>query len=374
MNFSYEELYHMYGQYDTLITITFQYNSEAYKIFGSTLMGDIIYTEDERNELEGLLKENPVPRTDRKIRVLPSSVIKITQEQYERAERYGFLASDIYEIMSYNKPRQNNFVAKEKKEIQNTIVISTKSNRRELNQILFGFLNARVKRNTPLSPEEKYKFLGLARHFGEDITVDPYKQFNDNESAIRYHELNTKLTDLTIEGDDIKDYAKLISERYDEREKLIKLEIEKSGGKIEAIAKKYGDEVKNLKSAAHGFEEEIILFGEKLVFLDLERFLHIYARHVEETHVGDGFGEKTIFQYKYDDILRIIKAVVESESDAIQEHFKTKPNRNFVRMGKRSIYYEGHYYRVDIEPTGRLLTFHPYNNNEERDADGEGQD
>ena len=374
MNFSYEELYFMYGQYDTLITITFQYNSEAYKIFGSTLMGDIIYTEDERNELEDLLKENPVPRTDRKIRLLPSSVVKITAEQYEQAERYGFLASDIYEIMSYNKPRQNNFVAKEKKEIQNTITININSNRRELNQLLFGFLNSRVKRNTPLSQEEKYKFLGLARHFGEDISVDPYKQFNDNEAAIRYYELNAKLTDLTIEGDDMKEFAKLLVERYDEREKLIKLEMERSGGKIEAVAAKYGDEVKNLKKAAHGFEEEIILFGEKLVFLDLERFLHIYARHVEETQVGEGFEGKTVFQYKYDDIVRIIKAVVESESDAIQEHFKASPNRNFLRMGKRSIYYEGHYYRVEIEPSGRLLTFHPYNNNVERDADGEGKD
>ena len=371
MNFSYEELYYMYGQYDTLITITFQYNSDAYKIFGNTLMGDILYREDERDELEALLKEKPVPRTDRRIRILPSPVIKLTVEQYEQAERYGFLASDIYEIMSYNKPRQNNFVANEKKEIQNTITLNVNSNPRELNQLLFGFLNSRVKRNSPLSPEEKYKYLGLARHFGEDITADPYKQFNDNEKAIRYHELNAKLTDLTIDEGDMKEFAQLMIERYNERENLIKVEIERSGGKIEAAAEKYGDEIKNLKKAAHSFNEDIILFGEKMVFLDLERFLHIYARHAEETHVGDGFGDKTLFQYKYDDIIRIIKAVVESESDAIQEHFKTNLNRNFVRMGKRSTYYEGHYYRIEIEPSGRLLTFHPYNNNEERDADGE---
>lgn len=36
-------------------------------------------------------------------------------------------------------------------------------------------------------------------------------------------------------------------------------------------------------------------------------------------------------------------------------------------MGTRSIYYDGIYYRIEIEPTGRLITFHPYNNNEKPD-------
>jgi hypothetical protein len=372
MNFSYEELYYMYGQYDTLITITFHYNSDAYKIFGGTLMGDIIYTEGERNELEALLKEQPVPRSERKIRILPSTVVKISTEQYEQAERYGFKCSDIYEIMAYNKPRKNNFVATEKKEIQNTITINVNSNPRELNQLSYGFLISRLKRNSPLAPEEHYKLLGLARYFGEDINTDPFKQFNDNEESIRYHELFAKYVDLTLNEDEIKEFAHLMAMRYVAKEKLIKLEIERSGEKFEAIAKKYGDEVKSLKNAAHGFEEQIVLFGKKLVYLDLERFLHIYARHVTETQVGGNFDVKTVFQYKYDDIIRIIKAVVESESAAIQEHFQATPEKTFVRMGKRSIYYEGHYYRVEIEPSGRLITFHPYNNNEERDADSEG--
>jgi len=369
MNFSYEELYYMYGQYDALITITFQYNSDAYQIFGGTLMGDIIYTEDERNELEQLLKALPVQRSERKIRLMPSSVVKISPEQFEQAERYGFMCSDIYEIMAYNKPRKNNFVATEKKQIQNTITINVNSNPRELNQLSYGFLLSRFKRESPLAPEEYYKLLGLARYFGEDITRAPFKNFNDNEESIRYHELYAKYMDLTLNEDEIKEFANLMMARYVIKEKLIKAEIERSGDKFKIVAEKYGDEVKNLKNAAHGFEEQIVLFGKKLIYLDLERFLHIYARHVTETQIGGKFEIKTVFQYKYDDILRIIKAVVESESEVIQEHFATTPEKRFIRMGKRSTYYEGHYYRIEIEPSGRLVTFHPYNNNEERDAD-----
>ncbi|MFX1707189.1 hypothetical protein PV783_24690 [Chitinophaga sp. CC14] len=369
MNFSYEELYFMYGQYDTLITITFHYNSEAYKIFGGTLMGDIIYTEEERKELEKLLKEQPVPRSDRKIRLMPSPVVKITKAQFEQAERYGFQCSDIYEIWSYNQPRNNNFIAKEKKEIQNTFTVNINSNPFELNKLSYGFLSSQFKRDSPLSPEQKYQFLGLARFFGEDIAVDPLKSLCDNESAIRYYELQAKYRDLTLEGDEIKEFGGLIADRYWKKEELIKAEIERSGTKLKAVAEKYGDELRNLKTAAHRFEEQIILFGQKLVYLDLERFLHIYARHVAETQVGEAFDGKTVFQYKYDDIIRIITAVVESESEAIQDHFRTNPEKPFIRMGRRSVYYQGHYYRVEIEASGRLLSFHPYNNNEDRDAD-----
>ena len=369
MNFSYEELYYMYGQYDTLITITFHYNSEAYQRFGGTLMGEIIYTEDERHELEALLKETTIPRSERKIRLLPSPVINLTPELFEQAERYGFLCSDIYEIMSYNKPRTNNFISTEKKGIQNTITLNVNSHPKELNRLSYGFLLSRFKRNSPLTPEEYYQLLGLARYFGGDINSEPFQQYNNDENSIRYHELKAKYTDLTLNEDEIKEFSQLMAQRYIEREKLIKAEIEKSGESFNAIAEKHKDEIKNLRNIAHGFEEQIILFGEKLVYLDLERFLHIYARHVRETQAGENFKEKTVFQYKFDDILRLVQAVVESESIAIQEHFKNTPGRTFARIGKRSIYYQGHYYRVEIEPSGRLITFHPYNNNEERDAD-----
>jgi len=188
---------------------------------------------------------------------------------------------------------------------------------------------------------------------------------------VKYYELDAKLTDLNIEGDDIKELGSLIAERYIHKEKLIEDEIQKSRLKLSEAAEKYGDELKNLRKICHRFEEEIILFGDKLIYLDIERFLHIYARHVTETQLGGEFIGKTVFQYKFDDIMRIIKMVVESEADNIQQYFKDNPNGEFRRIGKRSIYFDGQYYRVEIDKAGRLLTFHPYNNNDQRDRDTE---
>jgi hypothetical protein len=372
MNFSNEELYAMYGQFDTNITITFHYNSAAYQIFGSTLMGSIIYAEDQRRDLEAAIHTPPVARTDVKIRFLPSPIEHLTAEQYEQAERFGFLCSDIYEILSYNRPRTNVFTEKGKLEIQNTITVNFNARPQEINQISFGFLNSRFSRKEPLSPGEVNKFMGLRKYFGMDNSEAPYKDLLFDEKEADYYALNAKLLDLTIEGVDMKTFASLIIERYQAREKLIQAEIERSGGKLEEVAKEHGDELKNLRDACHGFEEKVLLYGKRLVYLDLERFLHIYGRHVAETHLGGKFAVKTVFQYKYDDIIRIIHAVIESEAAAIQEHLAMDSGKNFIRIGKRSIYHEGHYYRVEIDHSGRLLTFHPYNNNEERDADGEG--
>ena len=56
MNFSYEELYSMYGQYDAFIALDFHQGSEAYNKFGQSLMGTFKYTLEQREELEQLLK------------------------------------------------------------------------------------------------------------------------------------------------------------------------------------------------------------------------------------------------------------------------------------------------------------------------------
>lgn len=112
------------------------------------------------------------------------------------------------------------------------------------------------------------------------------------------------------------------------------------------------------------FEDDVLLPYEIPIWWDFERFLHIFIRHVKETKIGERFSEKTIFQYKYRDIRRIVENVIKSVYIDIKEHFKEKPTINYRRMGTRSVYYDGIYYRIEIEPSGRLITFHPYNDNE----------
>ena len=378
MNYSYEELYSMCSQYDTLINIVFYRGTFSFKNYGATLTGNIKYTLEERKELDIRLKQTVIPRTEREIKFTPSELEKLTSEQVKHLDKNGFLCSDIFEIHSVNLPRTNRFIEKEKKDIPNTlnIKINTKD-WQDLNRINFGFLNLRFERNDSLSPNELYQYLGLREYYKIGNLESPYKElkFQDNgkilKPEVKYYELKAKFDDLVITKDEMKVFEELLILRFNYREKLINKELQKSTERLNSLANIYGDEIKNLKSICHSFEERVILFGEKLIYLNFERFLHIYARHVTETQVGEKFAGKTVFQYKSDDIVRLISLVMDVTEDDIQQHFIESPDTNYRRMGQRSVYFDGHYYRVEIDTNGKLLTFHPYNNNEEKKADSE---
>ena len=378
MNFSYEELYSMYGQYDTFISVVFHRDSDSFHKFGGTLMGVIKYTIEERTELESILKKDEILRTEKEIRFSPSELEKLSPMQLEFLDKTGFLCSDIFEISSVNLPRQNRFIERKKKEIQNTINIEIDSRDwQDINGITFGFLNSRFAKGNQLSPNEMNQYLGLREYYKKGNQKSPFKElaYQEDEvtlkSEVRFFELKSKFEDLVINEDDMKEFAQQIISKYSYREKLISEELKKSSEKLKQLSQEFGDQIEKLKEICHKYDERIVLFGEKLVYLNFDRFLHIYIRHVTETQIGNRFQGKTVFQYKFDDIIRVISLVMDVASNDIQEHFRNFPDKIYRRMGARSIYYDGHYYRVEIEPNGSLTTFHPYNNNEEKDADNE---
>jgi hypothetical protein len=135
------------------------------------------------------------------------------------------------------------------------------------------------------------------------------------------------------------------------------------------LAVKYGDKIENLEKICLNFNEQVLLFGDKLIYLDFERFIHIYSRHVTETLISDTYAGKTVFQYRFEDIMQLISVVLDSAYNEIQDHYKTNSDKPFRRMGSRSIYFDGNYYRVEIDENGRLITFHPYNNANDQDND-----
>ena len=62
MNFSSEEIYFDFGQYDTFVTLQFDRNSDEFKKFGSELMGVFNYILAEREDFEKLRGTKSIPR------------------------------------------------------------------------------------------------------------------------------------------------------------------------------------------------------------------------------------------------------------------------------------------------------------------------
>lgn len=372
MNFSNEEIYSMYGQYDTFVTLEFHYNSEEFARFGNRLMGVFLYTLEERQKLEEVLKQEKIPRTDCKVKFTPSQLEKLSPENIELLDRYGIQASSINIISSFNRPRKNRFIEKGTKDIPNQITIQAPkiNGWQELNRLRFGFLSSIYRKGQPFTPNQEIEYWGLRSHFESDTDSEDFKQLQhcnpDFLRKVRLVELESKYQELTINEEQIQEFAKLTVEKMFYKKSVIDQEIQMSGENIQKVLNGYNVKIDELKKYCSSFEEDIIGFGDKPVYLTFERFVHIYARHVSETQIGERFsGDKTVFQYRLDDIKYLIKMVVDSVSDEIQEHFKQTPEQSFRRMGKRAIYIDGHYYRLVIEPNGSILDFHPYNRNED---------
>lgn len=269
------------------------------------------------------------------------------------------------------QPDENRFNIKGEKEIKNTIKVNFNSAGLSVQRLELYNLNARLKSGYKLYQEEEYKYIGYQLHYNPesipkevlDGLIDPGT--NKLKEEIRFYQLQAEFFDATsdnpVMNDELKD---MLQKRGKEKIKILMEELKRSAEKLKNIGEKYNDNLKSIISLCLRFEDEVLLPYELPIWLDFERFIHIYVRHVKETKVGERYDDKTIFQYKFRDVRRIIKAVLKSVYIEIQEHFKNNPNSNFYRIGERSVYYDGNYYRIEIEPNGRLLTFHPYNDNE----------
>lgn len=372
MNFSAEEIYSMYGQYDTFVTLEFQYNSDEYNRFGNRLMGVFLYTLEERKKYEEVLQREPISRTDTQIKFSPSSIEKLSAENIEVLDRYGIQASSINVISSFNRQRKNRFAEKGTKEIPNQITIQAPriDGWQELNRLRFGFLNSIYKSEQPFTPNQEIEYWGLRTHLGLGTDLEDFLNIKNRDAEflkkVRLVELDCKFQELSIEEEQIQEFAKLKVENIFYKKDVIDKEIQKSGENIKTVTENFKTQIEELRKSCYQFEEDIIGFGKKQIYLTFERFVHIYARHVAETLIGEKFsGEKTVFQYKFDDIKYLIKMVVETVSDDIQKHFQENPEQPFRRIGKRAVYIDGHYYRLVIEPNGSIQDFHPYNRNED---------
>jgi len=369
MNFSYEEIYWMYGQYDNnFVELELHADSESFRVYSNKLMGSFIYTFEERTKIEEQLKREDIPRSNKHVKFKPSDLEFLSSEQIETLDKKGILCADISCVSTINLPRHNRFALKEEKEIPNTHTIQININENEFYLFQLGFYTSRIKNGYKLMPEEEYEFLGLSLFFCPELVKKQYsaqiyladtKNINDK---VLYYYLKFKFLKGEISTDEKNEFDRLFKIRAEKKLKILEAELKRTGENLKKIAKENKGSFCRLISICSSFEDEVILPYEFPVWWDLERFLHIYLRHVKETKVGESFNTKTNFQYRFRDIRRIVDLVLESIYPEIKLHFQNNPSKVFKRIGSRSVCYDGNYYRIEIEPNGRLLTFHPLNN------------
>lgn len=371
MNFSYEELYSMYGQYDAFVALEFHQNSESYNKFGQSLMGTFKYTLEQRKDLEKRLKSKHIPRSSKRILFSPSNPHVLVEEQRVFLDKEGILNDDISSVSSVSRPRENVYLEKSKKEIPNQIKLEVNISEQESHMMMFGLYKTKSKDGCKLTNIEKDDFYGLKQYFEPDALTDEELQYiiddktNQPKLRIRERYLKVKSSYDGLTDEEKKEIHNIWQVQFKEKETILKKEIQRAGSNCNTLP--IEQQIKLLTIACH-FEDEVLLSCSKPIWWDIERFLHIMIRHTSDLQNG-AYKEKTSFQYELANIRELIKLVIQSVSQEIEEEFKATPNKNFNRQGKRAVYFNGNYYKVEIEPSGRLLTFHPYNDDKEREED-----
>ena len=217
MNFSYEEIFSMYGQYDNnFVMLDFHYDSEAYRNFKQTLMGSFIYTLDERQKLQELITTENIPRTNQYIKFKPSILEKLSADKSEVLDKKGIQNSDIAVVSTLSLPRYNRFTLKGEKDIPNTIEVKIDSRGMDLDRFHMGFFNERLRNGYKLIPEEEFEYFGLQLHYNLDFKIDKHKtKVLDEETGkikepIRYYQLKAKFLKSELTEDESKEFQEII--------------------------------------------------------------------------------------------------------------------------------------------------------------------
>nr|WP_199002965.1 hypothetical protein [Flavobacterium sp. ASV13] len=368
--FSVEELYVMYGQYENKhVSIEFHKFSESAEKFGREISGFIAYGKSERAELETIISAETVSPTNGSIRLECTSCEKMTPEQKTELLTNGFNSGDIYQILTLNVPNTKSYNQIGIKEIPNTITVNIDPRDFDPNRAYVWLYSQKIKNGQPLIDEEWQKFCGISLYLNpvsEQLDLIRKHGFDENghkRSLVRFHELAAKFHASDITGKELFEFNDLLKARRAERTNEIKLELKRSTNKkLELFAEEYPEIYAELQTSIIEFETESLEYHNLTtpVYWNYQSFLHIYLRHCEELAIEGHFESKTKFQYNLKDIRRILVIALERLRTPIGE--RLKEGKEFRISGNKSLYFNGNYYSLHILNNGRIAAFHPLEN------------
>ncbi|MDQ7959846.1 hypothetical protein [Flavobacterium lindanitolerans] len=361
MNYTLEEIYLLVGKNDKTAGITFKYESDSFKEYGSNITVVFIYTQKERENLDAMLLENNFKNHGYvKAKLL---VGKLSPEKIKKLETIGINSEDISEILYFIHDRPNTYHSKETRQIRTlNIPTAVKSKGRDFDW-MYGFKKKLVKDNIGLSPQEKDFYLAGKYYYEPDnLTEDEVEEIFESglklRERIEYQYLFIKLMREEISNDEKIKLGELLRRKHQLAYDTLDQYLNQAGSSIRKLAANNFNKAVELFQKVAEYNDKRFGFGTKPIYMDVDGYLHIFMRHVEEMKVNKHFEHKDNFQWREDDVFSVIKNVLASDKENIEKYFSDNPNGRYSKYGDQSLYYEGDYYTFHIERDGRLSTFH----------------
>lgn len=352
-----EDIYELVGREDRVATLTFFPDSESFKLYGNHITVVFLYSQKERFDLDEKGKNKNTKTADyAKVKYLGNS---LQDEIIVHLNKRGIYCEDIASILTLPGFERNLFHSDEKRKIMtHTINMHTQSKGGDFDW-MYGFTKRQVQEGIGICPYERNFYLA-AKYYYEPQNITEEEKLEMLEGSqlkesieweyltIKYHredintEENKRLVELYFKK---KQFCKDILEKY----------LNESGSSIKKVAAENIELAVDLMERVLHFRERRLNVGSKYpIYLDLDGYLHIFMRHVEEMKVNKHFEHKDNFQWDLDDVMSVIKYVIENVNEEFQDFVRNNKGNQFKKYGDQSIYFEGDYYAVYIASNGRL--------------------
>ena len=361
MDYTIEKIYKLVGKFDYVATLTLKKDSEAFKKYGDTLTVQFVYDQYEREKLDKLI-ENDESSTYEKVRA-KEIIFQLNDEENKQLQKNGINSQDITEILYFANPK-NTFHDKEKKTLQKHIIEFEPLPKGGDYGWILGFYDRLVKDNVGLCPQERNLYLAGRLlcdpyNLSEDEKVEIYNADMRIKKDIEFVLLTMKEKIEIIEENESMRLSELQKEKVTTRNNALDAYLKQAGSSLMKLTKQNTEQAALMLTKVQQFNERRLnVAGKFPIYIDVDSFLHIYLRHVEEFKVNQHFEHKDNFQWDIEDVFSVMQNVIRKIEDDYQKFRESNPNTRFSKYGSQSQYYQGDYYTFHIEPTGRVSTFH----------------
>jgi hypothetical protein len=352
-------IYKSFGQFDNIVSITISEESEDFQKYGKKVTGEIFYKDIEKQNLQSQLDNNEqiVELGKIKIRDLTSDFSK--EKKYDLLYD-GLNIESISEIFSIPFSTTNKYSDNSIRKLPEPMKINIDSRGFDAPKAFIN-LNERSREDGfKLLEFEELEDVGYRIIDNDYIIPKGLEEFENNE-YVRYFVLKYKhlYSELTNEED--IEFKELIKKRTKESVEMLFAEMKKGSNNDLSFLKGRQDILNKMSLLVTYFKPERLCWTKVPIWWNLERYLHIFLRHVSTFQYGEVNEEKTAFQYELNDIKNLVDIILQNLSDEINIHFEKYPERDFKRQGGMSYYYNGDYYAIHIRNDGLLMTL--YKNN-----------
>ena len=361
MSYTLDVIYKLAGRGDKVAVLTFDPDSESFKIYGESLTVVFHYDQFEREKFEKRFQEKIDEGTLGSIKARYLG-FELPKKKIESLKKDGINSKDILSI--FQSWSHKNLYHKEDKRTIDTLEIPLhrKAKGGDYNW-MYGFKRKIVNDGCELFPYEKDFYLAMKMHFEEDKLSDPEKEYvYDNsilKESIERHLLDIKLEKEIITPEEEKRWEEIYLKFMEGNLDKLKQELQDAGSNLAKLYSQNTGLYKHLMTGTYKYiPERLNGLKGKPIYLDWNGYLHVFIRHVEEFKINNAYENKDKFLWDPKDILTVIHKVIENVDDEIQGFWKVNPGQRFSKYGAQSLYFEGDYYTFHVEGDGRLSTFH----------------